>query len=209
VGIGTTTPAASAALEISSTTKGLLLPRLSTTQMNNIAGALPGLLVFNTTESKFYGCTAAANAAAAVQQNNHDTGYNSTGPIGQSFTVPQNGLLTSITAYSSTSGSRTYTLRVYAGQGFSGTLLGTSAPQTVAGLFTPVTFSLAALNIQLVAGQDYTFSLTVSAGTVNMLYQSGNSYGGGQLYYTTTTDAASDLRFQLAYTAPAMWVPLH
>lgn len=54
VGIGTNTPNASALLDISSTTKGLLIPRMTNTQMNAIASPAAGLMVFNTTDSLFY-----------------------------------------------------------------------------------------------------------------------------------------------------------
>ena len=46
VGIGTSTPAASAALDISSTNKGVLLPNMTSAQMNAIASPATGLLVF-------------------------------------------------------------------------------------------------------------------------------------------------------------------
>ena len=42
-------PDSSAALEIASTTKGLLVPRMTTTQINAIAGPAAGLVVYNTT----------------------------------------------------------------------------------------------------------------------------------------------------------------
>ena len=53
VGIGTTSPAASAALEIQSTSQGLLLPRLTTTQRDALTASttappVPGLLVYLT-----------------------------------------------------------------------------------------------------------------------------------------------------------------
>jgi len=48
VGIGTTTPNASAILDISSTNKGILLPRMSTTQRDAIVDPVQGLTVFNT-----------------------------------------------------------------------------------------------------------------------------------------------------------------
>ncbi len=54
VGIGTNTPNASAQLEISSTTKGLLIPRMTNTQMNAIVSPAPGLMVFNLTDSLMY-----------------------------------------------------------------------------------------------------------------------------------------------------------
>ena len=51
VGIGTTTPAASALLDVSSTTKGLLPPRMSTAQRDAIASPAAGLIIFNTSTS--------------------------------------------------------------------------------------------------------------------------------------------------------------
>jgi hypothetical protein len=60
VGIGTTTPAASAVLDITSTTQGVLFPRLTTTQIGNITSPANGLTVYNTTLSVlcFYDGTA-------------------------------------------------------------------------------------------------------------------------------------------------------
>jgi hypothetical protein len=49
VGIGTINPDGSAALDITSTTKGLLPPRMTTDQRNLITSAAKGLIVFNTT----------------------------------------------------------------------------------------------------------------------------------------------------------------
>ena len=48
-GIGTTTPAASAKLEVSSTTQGFLPPRMTTTQRDAIVSPATGLVIFNTT----------------------------------------------------------------------------------------------------------------------------------------------------------------
>ena len=47
--IGTTTPNASAILDVSSTTKGLLLPRMTTVQRNAIVSPADGLIIYNTT----------------------------------------------------------------------------------------------------------------------------------------------------------------
>jgi hypothetical protein len=46
VGVGTTTPDASAALEVKSTSKGLLLPRLTTAQRDAIVSPVAGLAVY-------------------------------------------------------------------------------------------------------------------------------------------------------------------
>jgi hypothetical protein len=48
IGIGTTSPAATAALDIESTTKGLLIPRLTQTQRNAIQSPATGLMIFCT-----------------------------------------------------------------------------------------------------------------------------------------------------------------
>jgi microcystin-dependent protein len=48
VGIGTTTPDASAQLDISSSSKGLLTPRMTTVQRTSISNPATGLLVFQT-----------------------------------------------------------------------------------------------------------------------------------------------------------------
>ena len=49
VGVGTTTPDASAALEIESTTKGFLPPRMDTAARNAIDSPVAGLVIYNTT----------------------------------------------------------------------------------------------------------------------------------------------------------------
>jgi hypothetical protein len=49
VGIGTTSPNASAKVEITSTTQGFLPPRMTTTQRDAIAAPAAGLVIFNTT----------------------------------------------------------------------------------------------------------------------------------------------------------------
>lgn len=54
VGIGTNSPDPSALLHIESTSKGLLVPRMSDVQMRAIASPAKGLLLFNTTDSSFY-----------------------------------------------------------------------------------------------------------------------------------------------------------
>jgi|TARA_B110000908_G_scaffold120476_1_gene141181 hypothetical protein len=51
VGIGTTTPDTSSILDVSSTNKGLLIPRLTTTERDNITLPAKGLIIYNTTLS--------------------------------------------------------------------------------------------------------------------------------------------------------------
>ncbi len=52
VGIGTSSPSASTILDAQSTTKGVRMPNMTTTQKNAIASPAAGLMVFDTTLSK-------------------------------------------------------------------------------------------------------------------------------------------------------------
>lgn len=52
LGIGTTSPATSAALDITSTTGALLVPRMTTTQRDAMT-AIDGMIIYNTTASEF------------------------------------------------------------------------------------------------------------------------------------------------------------
>jgi hypothetical protein len=52
VGIGVTSPDASAKLEISSTTQGVLFPRMTTTQRDAILSAANGLVIYNSSTGK-------------------------------------------------------------------------------------------------------------------------------------------------------------
>jgi hypothetical protein len=54
IGMGTSTPDNSAALDISSTSKGVLIPRMTQTQIQLIASPANGLQVFCTTDGKIY-----------------------------------------------------------------------------------------------------------------------------------------------------------
>ncbi len=53
VAIGANLPTSSAILELSSTTKGFLPPRLTTTQRNAIASSAAGLMIYNSTVAKY------------------------------------------------------------------------------------------------------------------------------------------------------------
>ena len=54
VGIGTTT-SPTAPLEVSSTTGGVIMPRMTTAEMNAISSPTDGEMIYNTTANKFYG----------------------------------------------------------------------------------------------------------------------------------------------------------
>jgi hypothetical protein len=64
VGIGTTTPANSSMLDIQSTTKGVLIPRMTTAQRTVIASPANGLLIFDTDTKSFWFYNGTATAPA-------------------------------------------------------------------------------------------------------------------------------------------------
>src|SRR6187455_2845658 len=67
-GIGTTIPDASSLLEIKSTKKGLLIPRMTKTQRDAIASPATGLLIYQTNSTPgFYYYNGAAWAAITQQ----------------------------------------------------------------------------------------------------------------------------------------------
>ena len=70
VGIGTSTPHASAKLEVSSTTQGFLPPRMTTTERNAINPASTGLVIFNTTTNRLEIRTPSAWASLVIASDN-------------------------------------------------------------------------------------------------------------------------------------------
>ena len=97
IGIGTSSPQSSAALEIRSTTAGLLLPRLTTAERDAMS-PVSGLMIFNTNLKRFQGY-AGANVPS-VETSNSSTGSmgicNKSYAMGQSFTVSNNCNLSGI-----------------------------------------------------------------------------------------------------------------
>ena len=137
----------SAALEIKSTTQGLLLPRLTTTQRDAINTPLVGLLIYNSTAGKMQGYTEASGTASTLA-NTGSTGvglgigydYN----ICLSFTPTSNWRVSSVSiGVQSVYASGNLTLSLYIGVPGSGTLLGsqTVATSTLSGGFIAFNFS--------------------------------------------------------------------
>jgi hypothetical protein len=76
VGIGTTTPASSAALEISSTSKGFLPPRMNLSQINSISSPAEGLFIYNTDSNcfQFYNGVSWSDCIGQAPSNKLDCG---------------------------------------------------------------------------------------------------------------------------------------
>ena len=112
VGIGTTTPATSAALDITSTTKGLLIPRMTNEQRVAIASPAAGLLVFVTDFDGgtflFYDGTGWKELLLTEARDTPDAPTIGTATAGDtqatvSFTAPSNNGGSAITSYTATS----------------------------------------------------------------------------------------------------------
>jgi cytoskeletal protein CcmA (bactofilin family) len=90
VGIGTNTPNTSAQLDIASTSKGLLIPRMTTAQRTAIASPANGLMVYDTNLNAFYfyngSAWAAVNSGGGGSSNWATSGNNiyssNTGNVG-------------------------------------------------------------------------------------------------------------------------------
>ncbi|MFT6127597.1 MAG: hypothetical protein ACJAVA_002088 [Flavobacteriaceae bacterium] len=99
VGIGTTAPDSSSMLDIQSTAKGLLIPRMTLTERNNIPSPAQGLMVYQTDNTPgFYYYNASTWSAIAVAEDDKWTVqgnnmYNAnTGNVGIGTTSPQSSL---------------------------------------------------------------------------------------------------------------------
>jgi uncharacterized protein (TIGR02145 family) len=88
VGIGTTTPDASAALDVTSTTKGFLPPRMTNAQMQAIVNPVDGLMIYNTT----LGCMAYYNNGSFNCTHNAPTLPAPVAPGGSTFAGHFNGI---------------------------------------------------------------------------------------------------------------------
>jgi hypothetical protein len=147
VGIGTTTPDASSALDITSTTKGLLMPRMTNVQRQAISNPAAGLLVFVTDldggRFMFYDGTEWGTISFTEKRPDAPI-------IGTATTGSEQALTVSFTAPSSNGGSviTSYTATSNPG-GITGTLSQAgSGDITVSGLTTGTayTFTVTATN---------------------------------------------------------------
>lgn len=135
VTVGGASSTSSAVVEVSSTTQGLLVPRMTNDQVNAISNPAEGLILYNTTTGKFMGFAKSTTTSSAptIQQplmsiNEFSFGYRemSMGPeveimknmLGQTFTLPNASTLNSIQLYLTNfagGASSNVTVSVYSG----------------------------------------------------------------------------------------------
>ncbi len=97
VGIGTTSPNNSAVLDVSSTSKGLLIPRMNTSQRTLIGSPVAGLIVYDTDFKEYYhhdGSTwkKVLNNNVWNTSSTRNYVYNSTDSVGIGATTPDQKL---------------------------------------------------------------------------------------------------------------------
>jgi hypothetical protein len=207
VGIGTTTPASNAALEISSTSKGLLLPRLTTTNRSSITSPEPGLLIFNSTTGKaqVYSSTEATWVDYATS-NGAVWDVTSSNSRQHTFTATSSEALSkiAINVFDAVS-SGTLTATIFSGTGISVTNLGSTTCAISSSGTNSFTFSSP---ITMTASSTYTIYFTASGSTnIQVWADLNNPYSGGGLLGFSNIVTAYD--FDMTLYASGSWIDLH
>lgn len=189
-----TAPHASAMLEVKSTSQGLLVPRMTTSQRDGITNAQEGLLIYNTDVQKFQGYAA---EPLPVQQN-WSTSTGSGQNLGQSFQLSASGVVMAIEV-EVVSNPTTGTLYLYNGLGCSSQILSQSVT-----LVTGKNFISLTNPPYLSAGNNFTFKFSTNA----YLNITGNNYSFGTMFDPACNPSSShDLNFTV-YVFTTGWVDL-
>ena len=207
IGVGTATPNASAAIDITSTTGSLLLPRMTTSQRNNLTAA-EGMMIYNTTEMQYQGYgyeTGAGTSAVDQAQLNFDNAFPQLQNGSQSFTAGVSGTLTSVRVLlNSMMGSANGTIYIRTGAGNTGAILYQTTVsvtyQDGGGWYT-----ISPVNVSVSAGSVYSINIVSNGGgfmesfdwfrSDNDLYPGGNSFLGSDAY------TAYDLVFETSVSS--------
>ncbi|MGV1012653.1 MAG: beta strand repeat-containing protein, partial [Flavobacterium sp.] len=214
LGIGTSAPNSTAILDLSSTSKALLVPRMTNAQRNALSNPLAGSVIYNTTNGTAEFLASSTSNNITGESNLNNGGNAPVAPLSnmmgmpmnaineaQSFTPSMSANLTSITINAGNIDSPgTYTLKLYDGDGVSGTLLGSQT----------VTINSAGINtfnlttpIALTSGQTYTFEFVSITGGFRW-NMSPDLYAGGMAYQNTSSMSSNDFYFSTTYSTQTM-----
>lgn len=183
VGIGTATPSANAALEVSSTSKGLLIPRLSASQQDAMQTPSEGLIVYNTSTRKVqvYTNTETMWITSGLGGTYDGTATIMSGlSVYQVFTAINTQPIQKIQFEFTTGSTGTIQLKIFDGSGIGGSILATTS-ETI-NVVSPTSHSTATFTlsspISLTAGSTYTIQLS-STSTAYVGFNTNNPYSGG------------------------------
>jgi len=213
VGISTTglTPDASAMLDIVSTSKGLLIPRMTYAQMTGIGTPATGLLAYATDGIGFYFYNGAAwvpilsgssnNGGWTLTGNSGTTA--STANIGTAITANSNFIGTTDVkdlVFATNNGTNTYErMRVTSSGGYIGisnktptALLDIGTPGTVGGVLRLEGSTSGYINIQTVANVATSWTLTLPYDTASSTGQALTTDGTGITSWTSVSGGAID-----------------
>ena len=205
VGIGTSNPDTNAILDLSSTSKALLLPRLKASAVASLPGK-SGMMVYNTDTGSFAGM---ARADSVVTANTATRPYililgGKFISVGQTYTAPSTFKIAKFGVELAHS-TNTLTLNIYQGLGTSGRLLGKSSIIPTESGTNIYYFNFSSDNIKLQKGEVYTLEF-VPTGIMYMTY-TGNTFGGGYLRLEEQEYGFFDLFFEMISEVDA-WIPL-
>ena len=218
IGLGTLTPASSAAIDMNTTTGALLLPRLTTVQRDALTPQ-EGMMIYNTSDLKFQGYSYGSGYGPENIDQQHLIINNGGGDDrAQSFTAGVSGSLTSVELpLSAMMGAFDVNIVIRDGDGTGGTVLHSQNFTIPNGTSTWYTFPTVGVNV--ISGNSYTIHVT-DVSSCDLCYiwgmdTSGDNYNGG-LFYSDGTPYSGGI-YDCAFktnVAPIIpldlqWVDLH
>ena len=204
IGVGTATPNSSAAIDITSTTGSLLLPRMTTAQRNNLTAA-EGMMIYNTTETQYqgygYGTVAGTPAVDQAQLNFDNASMES--DMSQSFTAGVSGTLSSARVLLNAMGPATdATIYIRSGVGNAGAIL---YQTTVSVTYQDggTWYIINPTGVSVIAGNNYTINMTSNGGgfmnEINWLLATNNPYAAGNAFLGSNANTTSNFNDFFGY----------
>ena len=192
VGIGTSTPHESAQLEINSTSKGFLVPRMSTTQRNSISNPALGLIIYNTEEEQLQ---TYKQPLVTFGQTSSYLGLAFPGnQVIQSFTSTSTGTIALFDLYvTELYQSGTITATIYSSSNGTGAPLGSASISITSTGVKRFTFTSPP---SLTSAGTYSFTVTTSDAFLRFGYESRDVYAGGGMYFGGNFSGSNDMYFQ-------------